>query len=445
MSSGIDPAIGMMDGAYFTSRKEILDFFNDLLELNLQKIEQTASGAVACQLVEYMFPNSIPMKRVNWNTINNYEFVQNYKLLQAAFTKHRIQKYVDVDKLIRAKYQDNLEFCQWLKAFYDQTNASSREGYDASAIRMKGKGGKSLPEYFNKNAKKQVSRSYRSPHSRASERRITPKKSSTSNSLRKVACNPGPSNPTPMNKYFDSVSTNTEAIVADANLMKANADLTTKNDTLTKDIAQIEKERDFYFEKLRSVEMLLQIEHEKGSECDHKEMVSKLFKILYAPADEKPVIEDNLYVSAEEKLVIEDNLYVPAGEKLFIEDNGELLTSSPPTDCLNDGICNTEHELLTNNPVTKCFNDVILDNEGKRILKNGVVLDNEKKRILKDDLNSAVEKENECNGVKVQGGARVTLANNATSGNPILKDNSPLSSSEASIRHVEDFFGSPRF
>jgi len=112
---------------------------------------------------------------------------------------------------------------------------------------------------------------------------------------------------------------------------------------------------------------------------------------------------------------------------------------------LNDGIRNSEHELLTNNPVTKCFNDVILDNEGKRILKNGVVLDNEKKRILKDDLNSAVEKENECNGVKVQGGARVTLANNATSGNPMLKDNSPLSSSEASIRHVEDFFGSPRF
>jgi len=39
-----DPVVGMMDQAYFTGRRELLDFFNDLLELNLTKIEETASG-----------------------------------------------------------------------------------------------------------------------------------------------------------------------------------------------------------------------------------------------------------------------------------------------------------------------------------------------------------------------------------------------------------------
>ena len=112
-----------MDAAYFTGRKELLDCFNDLLALNLAKIEQTASGAVACQITEYIYPGSIPMAKVNWEAKSEYEFVQNYKLLQAAFKIHNVQRYVDVPKLIKAKYQDNLEFCQWLKAFFDSLGA----------------------------------------------------------------------------------------------------------------------------------------------------------------------------------------------------------------------------------------------------------------------------------------------------------------------------------
>jgi microtubule-associated protein, RP/EB family len=137
--------IGMMDGAYFVGRKELLDFFNDLLDLNLAKIEQTCSGAVACQLTELIFPNSIPMARVNWEAKSDYEYVQNYKLLQAAFNKHHVQRHVDVDKLIRGKYQDNLEFCQWLKAFYDQAAGGRKnndEEYNPRAVRARGKGGK---------------------------------------------------------------------------------------------------------------------------------------------------------------------------------------------------------------------------------------------------------------------------------------------------------------
>ena len=61
-----DAAVGMMDSAYFVGRQQLLSFFNDLLDLNLSKIEQTATGAIACQLTEYIFPGSVPMARVNW-------------------------------------------------------------------------------------------------------------------------------------------------------------------------------------------------------------------------------------------------------------------------------------------------------------------------------------------------------------------------------------------
>ena len=104
-AGGVDAAVGIMDAAYFTGRRELLDFFNGLFDLNLSKIEQTCSGAVACQLCDYIFPGSVPMQRVNWGAKSDYEYVQNYKLLQVAFTKNRVQRHIDVDKLIRGKYQ----------------------------------------------------------------------------------------------------------------------------------------------------------------------------------------------------------------------------------------------------------------------------------------------------------------------------------------------------
>jgi RP/EB family microtubule-associated protein len=68
------------------------------------------------------------MGKIKWDAKFDYQYMDNYKILNAAFKKNGIQKVPDVDKLIKARYQDNLEFCQWIKKYHDLHD--SGEEYD---------------------------------------------------------------------------------------------------------------------------------------------------------------------------------------------------------------------------------------------------------------------------------------------------------------------------
>jgi RP/EB family microtubule-associated protein len=128
-----------MEGAFFVGRKEIMDWVNSNLDLNLAKVEDTANGAIACQFLDIMHPGQVPMHKVNWAAKQDFEFVANYKILQTCFSKLGIEKHVDVDRLITGRYMDNLEFMQWFKKFYELSGASKGD-YDAYGVRCKGKG-----------------------------------------------------------------------------------------------------------------------------------------------------------------------------------------------------------------------------------------------------------------------------------------------------------------
>jgi len=131
-----------MDPAYFVGRAEILEWINATLQLKLTKVEETCTGAVACQIVDSLFPGVVQMNKVNWAAKSDWEYVANYKVLQAAFAQLKIDRYVDVDKLIKGKYQDNFEFCQWLKKF--AANNETGAPYDALARRGLGKGASAI-------------------------------------------------------------------------------------------------------------------------------------------------------------------------------------------------------------------------------------------------------------------------------------------------------------
>ena len=304
-----------MDAAYFTGRKELLDFFNELLNLNLTKIEQTASGAVACQLADYIFPGSIPMSRVNWEAKSDYEFIQNYKLLQAAFNKHHVKRHVDVDRLIRAKYQDNLEFCQWLKAFFDQQGVH-RPDYDPVAARAKGRGAKKVSQFLDKtasthNSKPVPTRPCTSARSTATTATASRNRAPPKEKENKRA------NPT------KGTDVKTDAIIADANLMKKNYELKSKVAEMELTLAEVEKERDFYFEKLRDVEVMLQVYQEKGDDKDPEKLIGNVFKVLYATHEDNYTVDDDGEVSS--RLIMR---WHDCAEKLILSHVAALSLSS---------------------------------------------------------------------------------------------------------------------
>lgn len=101
-------SIGMMEGAFFVSKTDLINWVNELLGLSVMKVEQLGTGAVYCNIIDVMFPGKVPMQLMNWRPRNEWELIDNYKILQQAFNKCKIQKYIDIEKLIKSKYQDNL-------------------------------------------------------------------------------------------------------------------------------------------------------------------------------------------------------------------------------------------------------------------------------------------------------------------------------------------------
>ncbi|BAT79660.1 hypothetical protein LR48_Vigan10g234300 [Vigna angularis] len=240
-------SIGMMDSAYFVGRNEILTWINNRLQLNLTRIEEAASGAVQCQMMDMTYPGVVPMHKVNFDAKTEYDMIQNYKVLQDVFNKLKIEKHIEVGRLVKGRPLDNLEFLQWLKRYCDSVNGGiMNENYNP-VERRNSKGG-------NRNVKGLKG----------------------SKSLQTNAMNHSGSGDSLRSKQLRSSGG------ADGGNASADIQVLSKQvSDLTLSVDHLEKERDFYFAKLRDIEILCQ-----ASELENDPMSLAIKKILYA-ADAK--------------------------------------------------------------------------------------------------------------------------------------------------------------
>eukprot|EP00090_Calanus_glacialis_P030737 TRINITY_DN4988_c0_g1_i1.p1 TRINITY_DN4988_c0_g1~~TRINITY_DN4988_c0_g1_i1.p1 ORF type:complete len:302 (-),score=74.37 TRINITY_DN4988_c0_g1_i1:96-1001(-) len=283
------------------SRHDILTWVNDSLQAQFGKIEELCTGAAQCQLMDMLFPGSLPLKRVKFATNLEHEYIQNFKLLQAAFKKLGVDKVAPVDRLVKGRFQDNFEFIQWFKKFFDVNYDGSE--YDAFEMRgciNMGSGGSKAPvgEGFAAIQRGAGQRGGGRGAVQEPPRRAPPVQNGTRTSTVRNGgrmSSSGPTRTSTTRGNSRSSSANQSGGRISAEMAAQLEDLTAEMLEMRLSIEGMEKERDFYFGKLRDIEVVVQ----EFSDTDDT-FAAKILDVLYATEDGFAVPDDDDVIVPED-------------------------------------------------------------------------------------------------------------------------------------------------
>jgi len=264
---GSDPnKIGLQHKAFQVGRNTLLAWVNKCFNLGYTKVEQLHTGAAYCQMLDCLYGSSkgFKMKKVNWfydsngkeiNYHNDGKISDNWDKVTKCLSKHSQSRELNRNRVVQGKFQDNLECLQWFKHFFQCKYTGA--AYNAVA-RRKGKpgtsGGKVL--YFS-DATMSLTEEPDEGISMASVEVKSNKKSK-----KKKAGSKGGKK----RKGKKSPKTRSSGLDKDA--------LEKENSTLTLTVEAVEKERNFYFGKLREIEILCQVEEENATDDDGSKQIN---------------------------------------------------------------------------------------------------------------------------------------------------------------------------
>merc|ERR1719447_2131697 len=173
-----------------------------------------------------LFPACLSLKKIKFGAKHEHEFIHNFKALQNSFKKMGVDKVIPVERLIKGRFQDNFEFVQWFKKFFD-ANYQGDE-YDAAAARSSA--GAPKPKA--------------APVKTTTTRKPAPKSTIASRAA-------------PTAKRTTAATNGAGDSQLTAQYKKQVEELNEKLVGMEQSLESLEKERDFYFEKLRDIELMV--------------------------------------------------------------------------------------------------------------------------------------------------------------------------------------------
>merc|ERR1719361_1888031 len=207
-----------------------------------------------------LFPGCIQLKKVKFNTKLEHEYINNFKVLQNSFKSVNVDKVIPVDKLVKGRFQDNFEFIQWFKKFFDANYGG--QDYDALAMRGGEQVGSSSKPARPAGAGRPAPGGMSGMPKRSPAQRPAP---AAARPPARAPANGG------MGGRSNGVGAGAQAQIEDLKTEVLEMKLTVEG---------LEKERDFYFGKLRDVEVMCQ-----ENEAEGGDIIRKVLDILYQTED----------------------------------------------------------------------------------------------------------------------------------------------------------------
>lgn len=290
------------------SKSALLEWINAYFDINYTKIEQCGNGAVYCMIFNALYPNIINVSRIHGSPSTEFETLSNYKLLQHGFNKVRISRDVNVEKLMKCRLQDNLEFLQWFGKLWCEHNKdfafsgsnsrpTSRRTSSIGVDRSKPLGSR---KSSNATPQQRSSLATTKSNTRSTSYPVQPNYNSNKENNTKITGN----SYSRVNASTDNNSNNHGA--EDKKLLnevsQLRQELHTANEALEevsnlKECLQIE--RNFYFGKLREIEVICQ----NISQTNNAEQISTLTLI--------EDLKDIMYSTEEGFLLPDDETETP--------------------------------------------------------------------------------------------------------------------------------------